>query len=163
MQYAIQQRLMSFGDDFWIKDERGSKRYYVDGAAYSFGKKVTVKDTGGREVAFISQKLFSIRPTFRVYDNGKLVATLRKQLLSLRRRYVIDLPSGVALTAKGSFILHEYQISRSDSVIAKISKKIGRFTDCYGVTINDDENQVLLLSCAIILDLIEHSAKGGNS
>ena len=42
MRYMMRQRILSWGDDFSIKDADGQEVYYIDGKVFSFGNKLSV-------------------------------------------------------------------------------------------------------------------------
>lgn len=44
MRYVMRQKLLSFGDDFTIKDAEGRDVLYVDGKVLSLGDKLIFKD-----------------------------------------------------------------------------------------------------------------------
>ena len=61
----MRQRILSWGDDFSIKDADGQEVYYIDGKVFSFGNKLSIKDRSGAELARINQKLLSIGPQYK--------------------------------------------------------------------------------------------------
>ena len=63
MRYMMKQKLFCWGDDFTIKDEAGTDRFFVDGKAFSLGKQLSFQDMQGQELAFIRQKLLAWGPT----------------------------------------------------------------------------------------------------
>jgi uncharacterized protein YxjI len=162
MKFVVTQKLVSFGDDFWIRNENGEKVYFVDGAAYSFGDKLSLKDLKGRVLAEIRQKLFTFSPSYKILVRGELYATVSKKLLSFRRSYVIKLANGDILKATGGFVFNDYEIRDRDRSVARISKKIVTFSDSYGVEISSSHDPVFILCCGVIIDMIEHDkVKGG--
>jgi len=70
MRYVMKQKLLSWGDDFYIRDEQGRDVFFVDGKALSFGDKLSFQDLAGHELAFIKQKVFAIGATYEIYRNG---------------------------------------------------------------------------------------------
>ena len=44
MRYVMKQKLLSWGNDFTIRDEDGRDVFFVDGKAFSIGKKLSFKD-----------------------------------------------------------------------------------------------------------------------
>lgn len=149
---------MTFGDDFGIKDESGQEQYYVDGKAFSIGKKLSFLDDNKREVAFISQKLMSLTPTYKIKRQGRVVATVKKKLLTMRPKFVLDVPGSNDYQVIGDFIGHEYTIKRGSRNVARISKRFFSYTDTYGVEIVGGDN-VLILCAVIIIDLVLHNTK----
>ena len=47
MRYIMRERILSWGDDFAIKDADGRDAFYVDGRALSFGDKLSFQDMQG--------------------------------------------------------------------------------------------------------------------
>jgi uncharacterized protein YxjI len=43
MRYLMKQKVFAWGDDFRIKDEGGNDMFFVDGRAFSFGKKLSFR------------------------------------------------------------------------------------------------------------------------
>ena len=54
MKLYMKQKVFSWRDRFYIKDEYEEDRYYVEGELFSWGKKLHVYDMTGAEVAFHS-------------------------------------------------------------------------------------------------------------
>ena len=89
----MKQKLFSFGDDFVIKDENGRDAFFVDGRAFSIGKKLSFQDMARNELAFIEQKLLSFGPTYGIYYAGDLHAVVKKQLFTFFNcKFAIDVP-----------------------------------------------------------------------
>lgn len=157
MRYVMKQKLWSLGDDFTIKDASGQDRFYVDGKAFSIGDKLSIQDMQGRELARIEQKLLSFGDAYRVFRGDRQIATVKKKIFTLFRD-VFDVEDEAAgdLDAKGDFLDREYQFTRDGAPIATISKKFFSWTDTYGVDIAEGEDDVLILACAVVIDLCSH-------
>jgi uncharacterized protein YxjI len=157
MRFVMKQKLLAWGDDFTIKDEHGNDRYYVDGKAISLGDKASIEDMQGRELARIEQKLLSIGKTYYILRDGRPVATVKKQPFTFFRD-VFDVEDAAAgeLDATGDFIDHEYQFTRDGKPVATVSKRFFSWTDTYGIEIADGEDDVLILACAVVIDLCNH-------
>jgi uncharacterized protein YxjI len=159
MQYAIKQRLVSFGDDFDIRDKNGNKVYYVDGKAFTFGNDLLVKNTSRNTVARIKQRLMSFAPTYDIYRSGNKIATIRKHLFSFRTRFSINAVGIGALGVVGNLWRWDYHFSQGSRQVARVSKKIFAFSDSYGIDIEEGEDEMLYLCCAIVIDMILHKGK----
>ena len=48
MRYAVQEKLFSIGDDFWITDEGGGKAFLVDGKVLRLRQTLEIQDPDGR-------------------------------------------------------------------------------------------------------------------
>src|SRR5688572_25778807 len=102
--YQMRQKWISWGDDYTVADENGRQRYLIDGRAISIGSKLSLKDTDGNELAFISQKLLAWGPTFEIYRGEERVAVIKKSLFTLfRAEFTVDVPGPDDLVAQGNF------------------------------------------------------------
>jgi uncharacterized protein YxjI len=157
VRYLLRERILSWGDDFTIKDADGREAFYVDGKVFSFGDKLSIKDGRGTEVALIDQKLLSIGPQYEIIRGGKTVAVVKKHLFSLlRARFTVDVPGPDDLEARGNFLDHEYTFERNGRDVARVSKAWFSLSDTYGIDINDGEDDVLILASAVVIDLVSH-------
>ena len=157
MRYLMRERILSWGDDFTIKDEAGREAFYVDGKVFSFGDKLSFKDKDGKEVALIDQKLLSFGPQYEIIRGGTTVAVVKKQLFTLfRARFTVDVPGPDDLEAKGNFLEHEYVFERDGRDVARISKKWLSLSDSYAIDINEGEDDVVILAAAVVIDLVSH-------
>ena len=163
MRYMMRERILSWGDDFTIKDADGRVAFHVDGKVFSFGDKLSFQDKDGNEVVRIDQKLLSIGPQYEIIRGGKAIAVVKKQLFTLfRTRFTVDVPGPDDLEATGNFLQHEYTFERSGHEVARVSKKWFRLADTYAVDIEEGEDDVLILAAAVVIDLVSHPDDDGD-
>lgn len=156
----MRERILSWGDDFRIKNADGDDVFVVDGKVFSFGDKLSFKDMAGTEVARIEQKLLSIGPQYDIVRGGETVAVVKKQLFTLfRARFTVDVPGPDDLEARGNFLAHEYTFERSGKEVARVSKKWFSLADTYAVDVDDGEDDVVILASAVVIDLVSHPDK----
>jgi uncharacterized protein YxjI len=157
MRYVLRQKLLAWGNDFTIRDEDGNDVYFVDGKAISVGNKASFQDMAGNELAFISQKFLSLAPTYELYAGGALVAVVKKELFTFFHQvFTVDVPGPDDLVAEGDLMKHEYLFRRGDAPVAHVSKQWFTLADTYGVEVGANEDPVLILSCAVVIDLVCH-------
>jgi len=157
MRYIMKQELFTFGDKFEIRQEDGQMAFYVDGEAFSIGKKLSFEDPQGNELLFISQKLLSWGPTYELYRGDEHVATIKKELFTFFQcTFDIHSEDQGDLDAKGDFTDHEYTITREGEAVAQISKQWFSWSDTYGVDIAENEDPVLILACTVVIDMCCH-------
>lgn len=157
MRYVMRQKLFSLTDSFTIKDEYGRDAFSVKGRLFSFGHKLSFCDTSGNELAFIKQKLMTLKPSYEIYSGEELYAVIRKRLFTLFNcRFDIEVVNGDTIDVQGDIFDHEYTIEREGKLIATVSKKWFSFTDTYGIEICPGEDDVLVLSIAVAIDLMCH-------
>jgi uncharacterized protein YxjI len=160
VRYVMRQKLLSWGDDYVIKDEEGRERYLVDGKAISWGGQLSFQDLDGRELAFIKQKMFKLSPTYEIHRAGELAAVVQKELFALlHHRFTVDVPGPDDLEAKGDFLDHEYVFERDGDAVATVSKRWFAWTDTYGIDVENGEDDVLVLASAVVIDLVCHDRK----
>src|SRR6267142_5842156 len=160
MRYIMKQRLFSWGDDFFIKDESGRDAFFVDGRAFSLGNQLSFQDLAGNELAFIKQRLLSWGPTYEIYGGGQLYAVVKKELFTFFKcRFTVDVPGPDDLEAEGDFLDHEYRFDRGGNEVALVSKRWFSWSDTYGVDIAEGEDDVLILASTVVIDLACHADK----
>lgn len=154
MRYVMRQKFLSWGDDFTIRNADGNDVYYVDGKAFTLGKQLAFQDMEGRELAYIRQRLLAWGPTYEVEKGGVVVAVVKKELFTLFScRFTVDVPGPDDLEATGNFLDHEYVFTRHGQTVATVTKQWVAWTDTYGIDVADDEDDVLILAAAVVVDL----------
>src|SRR5687767_11389829 len=160
MRYVMREKILSWGDDFTIRDADGRDAYCVDGKVFSFGDKLAFKDMESNELVRIEQKLLSIGPQYEIIRGDETVAVVKKHLFTLfRARFTVDVPGPDDLEAKGNFIDHEYVFERGGREVARASKKWFSLSDTYAVDIDEGQDDVLILASAVVIDLVSHPDK----
>jgi uncharacterized protein YxjI len=155
MKYLIRQRVLSFGDDFGIKDENGQDRYMVQGKVFSFGDKLKLMDMMGNELFYIEQRLFRFLPEYYIFAGGEEVAVVKKQLSLFTPKFIISSIHG-AYDIEGDVFAYDFSVYKDGRRVAVVNKRWFSFSDTYGIDIADGEDHALLLSLAIVLDQILH-------
>jgi uncharacterized protein YxjI len=157
MRYVLRERLLSWGDDFHVRDENGKEVFFVDGKAFSIGDQLSFQDTAGHELAFIRQKVLALSRTYEIYRAGSLAAVVKKKLFGLvHHRFSVDVPGPDDLEATGNFTDHEYTFRRGDTVVATVSKRWFAFADTYGIEVEPGQDDVLILAAAVVIDQACH-------
>lgn len=156
MRYIIREKLFHLGEDSAITDESGQPVFQVDGIIFSLHNTLVVRDLTGNEVARVERQLLSLTPTYQIAVHGQEIAEVRKKLFSpLIDRYTVDIPGPDDLAVEGSLFEHEYTFRRGATVIATVSKAWMSLTATYGVDVAPGENDLLILTTVLALDLAE--------
>ena len=151
MKLYIKEKVFSWGDKFTVKDAYGEDKYVVEGEVFSWGKKLHVYDRSGREVAFIKQELWSFLPRFYVFCGGRQVAEIKKEFTFLFPRYTIE---GLGWEIDGSFMAHEYEITKNGYPIVSISKEWMTWGDSYELTISNPQDEIVALAVVLTIDCV---------
>ena len=159
MNYRVKEKFWSWGDDFAITDEAGNPAYYVDGKAFSWGDKLSFQDADRNEVAFIRQKLLSLKPRYKIIVDGREFAEVVKEWTWFSKKFTLDVPGPNDYTIAGSFWAHEFTFERRGEVAATISKDYWGWTDSYGVQIAPGEDPVPILCTCVVIDQVLHDGQ----
>ncbi len=156
--YQMRQKLISFGDDYWIENEAGDRVLRVDGKALRLRKTLDIEDTQGTQLCRIQTRVLHIRDTMAIErPDGEQMAKVHKAMLTpLRERWKVDVADGTDLEVQGNILDHEYDVEADGHKVAEVSKKWFRVRDTYGVQITREADTLLVLAVAIALDIMTH-------
>ena len=148
--YRMIEKLVAFGDDFWIENGQGERVFKVDGKAVRLRDTLVFRDAHGNEVCKIQQKLGRVRETMEVEGpDGQRMAMVKNAMINpLRDRFVVKVGDGPDLDVRGNILAHEYRIGD----VAEVSKKWFRVRDSYGIEVAPGQNDLLILAITVCLD-----------
>ena len=151
MKLYMKQKVFSWRERFFIKDEEGNDCYSVEGEVFSMGRKLHVKDANGEQVAMMHQKVIALMPRFFVEVDGREVCEIVKEMKLFKQNYRIE---GLPWHMDGNFAGHEYTLNSSDRPVMTLSKKWFSWGDSYELDIGDPKNAVLCLCIALAIELV---------
>ena len=158
--FRLRQKILSWGDDYVVKDQDGRERFFVDGKVFTLRNTLVFEDMRGNALARIQQRILAWGPTFEIERDGNLAAVVRKHLSTLFRcSFGVDVPGPDDLEAQGSLFDCEYEFTRRGRRVAEVSKRFFAFSDTYGLEIEDGEDAVLLLAATVVIDPCCHEKK----
>lgn len=159
--YQMRQKLVSFGDDFWITNEAGQKVFKVDGKVLRVRDTLQIKDLQGNILCQIQERMLRIKDVMAIEDgHGNQVAEVKKALITpLRDRWTVKVRNGPDLDVQGNILDHEYEIKEGRRKVAQVSKKWFRVRDTYGVEVAPDQEDVVILAATVVLDNMAHPGK----
>lgn len=137
---------------------RLGKGHIIDGKALRIRDTLILKDSQGKELYRLREKLLRVRDTMDIEDsNGRTAATITKALITpLRNRWTIKVANGSDMNVQGNILDHEYRIQAGGKKVAEASKKWFRIRDIYGVEILPEQDNALILAIAVALDQMAH-------
>jgi uncharacterized protein YxjI len=92
--------------------------------------------------------------------NGKQVAMVKKAMITpLRERWVVKIKDGPDLDVQGNIVDHEYSIGEGRDKVAEVSKKWFRLRDTYGVSIDQGQDDALILAVTVCIDSMAHGGR----
>lgn len=160
MKLYIRQKVFSWKDKFFVKDQNGRDKYMVEGELFSFGKKLHVYDMSGNEVAFIQQKVFSFLPRYFVFVADREIAEIVKQFSFFRPKYEVR---GLNWQVEGDFFAHNYVIYDGNACVVEINKEWMTWGDCYELDIASGADEIVALATVLAIDCATENNGGGVS
>lgn len=159
--YQMRQKMLAFGDDFWIENAEGERVFRIDGKALRLRKTMDLEDAHGTQLCRIQTRVMHIRDSMAIEDpDGRRIAMVHQALITpLRERWKVDVEDGADLEVHGNLVDHEYEIESDDGKVAEVSKKWFRMRDTYGVQLSPSQDPVLLLAVTVALDAMAHPDK----
>jgi uncharacterized protein YxjI len=152
--YLMREKLVSFGDDFWIENDRGERVFKVNGKMMRVRGTLEFEDTEGKVEAQIQERMLRAKDSMAIEDGkGHKVAEVK------RERWVVKIADGPDLEVQGDLLAHEYKIGDGKQKVAKVSKKWFRIRDSYGVQIEPDQNDAVILAVTVAIDAMVHAGK----
>lgn len=151
--YRMRERLLAYGDDFFIENDAGQRLFWIDGKALRVRDTLIFKDMQGNEIYRIQEKVARVRDTMVIYRGNEHAAVVKKALITpLRDRYTVMVPDQPSLMTRGRILQHEYQVERDGVPVATISKRWFRIRDTYGVDIAPGQDDLLILAETVCID-----------
>lgn len=162
MRYLVRQKIFAFNDSFNITDENNRTIYRIEGRVFSLGNKLNIYDMEGNNRIYIEQKLFKFLPQYEIYEDGRLVANIKKQFTFFKTKFDIDSNYG-KFTVEGDVFAYNFSILRDGKIIAFVNKKLISFSDTYSVEVLEGEKDDFILALVIVIDQILHDNNHNNS
>ncbi len=158
MRFILKERIFSIRESYYIRDEDGNELFEVTGRLFSLRDKLTLSDRQGNLLATITQKLLTLRPVYTISRNGQPDAKVKKDFINiLREGFSVDMEGDLPdLRIQGDIFEHNYTIARDGVTVAQAAKKWISLRDSYVVDVAAEEDTVLMLACAIVVDRIAH-------
>lgn len=91
----MRERLVSVGDDYWIEDHNGDRKFKVNGKVARIRDTWVLEDLRGATVATIRERMLSVRDAIEI-DAGGREATVDTALVGIRSRFHVEV--GTATT-----------------------------------------------------------------
>lgn len=152
----MKEKAFSFTQDYQVMNPNKEVEFVIKGKPFSWGNKLSFRDTSGRELALIDQKMSFLKPSYQIIINGNVFAEVIKEFSWFNKKFTLDVPGPNDYEIDGSFWNYDYRFHRGGKVVAEVSKKHFSWTDTYGIEIDDDEDYLSILCTVIVIDLVCH-------
>jgi uncharacterized protein YxjI len=159
--YQMREKLVSFGDDFWIENDRGERVFKVNGKMMRVRGTLDFENTEGKVKAQIQERMLRAKDSMAIEDGkGHKAAEVKRALITpIRERWVVRIADGPDLEVQGDLLAHEYKIGDGKQKVAKVSKKWFRIRDSYGVQVEPDQDDAVILAVTVAIDAMVHPGK----
>ena len=153
MKLFIKEKMLSNFAHFDVYDENGNVKYLVDEkrAMVKVGLQLEIRNTQGNLIARIEQKKLSLQPTFFVYVNDILTATIEKKFTMFKQKYVVN---ELDWTIEGDFTAHQYKISDGLGTNMSISKEYISWGDSFALNMNNSAHEIEALCVVLAIDSV---------
>jgi uncharacterized protein YxjI len=156
--FRVREKMVAFGDDFYVENARGERVFWIDGKAMRIRDTLLFKDMQGTERYRIQEKMVRVRETMNLENpDGSTAAVIRKALITpLRDRYSIEVPGQEGLETQGNLLQHEYTIEQRGKPVATISKRWFRIRDTYGIQVSPGTiDPLLAIAMAVAIEQMQ--------
>jgi len=155
--YIMRQRIFALGQDFNINNAAGQAVYKIDGKVRIIKESLKFRDMQGNLLYKLDEKVLRIRESFNILKpNGQVAARVHNAIIDpLRERFTIEIPGGVNMMTMGKVIWAQYDITRNQQQVAKISKQFSWIRrDQYVVDVRQGEDDCLILAITVVIDMM---------
>ena len=120
-----------------------------------------IHSTLGHKIMTI-RRPFSFFNTLFILEKGEIEIARMKRKLSFTENDISIEAGNDKYEVDGNFWSTDFTILKNGVEIAKISRKLMRSKDKYGIAVNENEDPVVVLAIALVVELIQKikSAKG---
>ena len=160
MIYRIKEKVWSQSGEFPIMDESNSPCYFVKRQTFSWGIKFSFKDSNKNNLGYIGQKLYSWEPLYEIVSGGNHFGEVAlKSGWFNSKKFILNVFGSDNYIIKGAFWKHEFEFTRKEMVVARVSKKKWNWRDDYGVEILGSKDHFEILGTCIVIGQVQHDFK----
>ena len=148
MKLYIKEKIISFHNRYFIKDEQDNNILEISSKAISLGSKTWIKDSNGKELAYIEQELFHLMPNYNVFINGQKEFNIKKKFKFFKNDYELSNNYRV----EGNFLSHNFVVyNNRNEKVGEINRKYLSIGDQYIIDIIDEKEYILILSIIVAI------------
>ena len=148
MKLYVNEKLFSFHNRFYVKDENDKDIYEISSKIISLGDKTTINDMEGNKVAYIEQELLHLTPHYNVYINDILEFQIIKKFQLFKNDYTLS--NGYRV--EGKFMMLDFKVFDDNNIqIGSIKRKFFSIGDKYEIEINDPNKKEIVLAIIVAI------------
>lgn len=148
MKLYVNEKLFSFHNRFYVKDENDKDVYEISSKIISLGDKTTINDMEGNKVAYIEQEILHLTPHYNVYISDILEFQIIKKLQLFKNDYTLN--NGYRV--EGNFMMLDFKVfDDNNNQIGSIKRKFFSIGDKYEIEINDTSKKEIVLAIIVAI------------
>jgi uncharacterized protein YxjI len=148
MKLYINEKIISFHNRYYIKDETGKDILEISSKPISIGTKTWIKDLEGNNIVYIEQELFHLMPKYNVIINDKIEYSINKKFHLLKNDYILSNNYRI----EGNFLSHNFTVyNNKNKKVGEIYRKYLSIGDQYIIDIIDENDYILILSIIVAI------------
>ena len=148
MKLYVNEKLFSFHNRFYVKNENDKDVYEISSKIISLGDKTTINDMEGNKVAYIEQEILHLTPHYNVYINDILKFQIIKKFQLFKNDYTLN--NGYRVD--GNFFMLDFTVYDEDNnKIGSIKRKFISIGDKYEIEINDTSKKEIVLAIIVAI------------
>lgn len=161
MKLYVNEKLFSFHNRFYVKDENDKDIYEISSKIISLGDKTTINDIEGNKIAYIEQEILHLTPHYNVYINDILEFQIIKKFQLFKNDYTLS--NGYRV--EGNFLMLDFKVFDStNNQIGSIKRKFISIGDKYEIEINDiSKKEIVLAIIVAITNDVNRSQNASNN
>lgn len=148
MKLYVNEKIFSFHNRFYVKDENDKDVYEISSKIISLGDKTTINDMEGNKVAYIEQEILHLTPHYNVYINDILEFQIIKKFQLFKNDYTLN--NGYRVD--GNFFMLDFKVfDDNNNQIGSIKRKFISIGDKYEIEINDISKKEIVLAIIVAI------------
>lgn len=156
MRYRIRRlfstALGAAGEHYRIKDEDGTIWFRVDNKRISYWPTLIMRDATGNDILSIQRHGFTPQAPYRIFgDDHRMLATVQQHWIGGHMRFTAEIPGAAPIEMIGDWHEQAFLFMRGDQDIARDVGPWFSMNATYDITIAPDQDDALVLACAIII------------
>jgi len=164
--FQIREKFFTLTGDMKIKDGHSGNEIFVVKQDFSVGIRMHFLDHHThQEICYIVQEFRMGFPHFDIFRGGMLYATIRFKGNRMQPEFEVDLRHpyfyGQEIKFRGDFLAYNWDVMRQGMLVGLIRKEWFSLTDTYGVEVEPNEDAILILATAIVIDKCLHDDSQG--
>ena len=148
MKLYVNEKIFSFHNRFYVKDENDKDVYEISSKIISLGDKTTINDMEGNKIAYIEQEILHLTPHYNVYINDILEFQIIKKFQLFKNDYTLN--NGYRVD--GNFFMLDFKVfDDNNNQIGSIKRKFISIGDKYEIEINDISKKEIVLAIIVAI------------